>query len=130
MDDKRPSILPYFIAFGLLFLAFVLFVIIPVHGQGERYLVLRRTFVFERGSELPYEAIRPMNYDDVLGYTDIPIVNAYRAYVIVDLDTGLYAEVMASESGCFVLWLLPEIGFDNQPHVDFGEWIVCEDGSS
>lgn len=110
----------------LLFACYAAFYAGAAQGQSYRYLVLRQAFVFERGDELPYEAIRPMAYDDVLGYVDIPIVNAYRAYVVVDLDTGLYAEVMHSDSGCFAMWMRPEIGMDNHPHINTAEWIVCE----
>lgn len=95
-------------------------------GQSFRYLVIRQAYIFERGNELPYEVIRPMAYDDRLGYVDMPIVNAHRAYIVVDLLRGNYAEVMESDSGCYVTWLLPEIGSDGQPHFASAEWILCE----
>lgn len=127
MTNKLLKVLVMILLTALILGIFFLVVYAVQALEDYRYLVIRQTYVFERGDELPYEVIRPMAYDDALGYIDIPIENAYREYVVVDLLTGNYAEVMASDCGCFAQWLMPEMGSDGQSHFASADWIQCDE---
>lgn len=90
----------------------------------QQYLILHSLYVFEYQENLPYETIRPMQWDNVNGFSEISETPDYL-YTVVSSDLIVTYVLQDATSGdCFAL----EMQTDDpmlEPHVAQHEWVTC-----
>lgn len=93
-------------------------------AQTNDYLILHSLYVFEYQESLPYETIRPMQWDNVNGFSEISETPDYL-YTVVSSDLIVTYVLQDATSGdCFAL----EMQTDDpmlEPHVAQHEWVTC-----
>lgn len=94
-------------------------------AQTNDYLILHSLYVFEYQESLPYETIRPMQWDSVNGFSEITESPDYL-YTIVDFANREHGYVLqdVTSGACFYLGMQTDDPM-LEPHVAAHEWVTC-----
>lgn len=90
-----------------LIFAIALLLAIAADGQEtQSYLILHSLYVFEYQDNLPYETLRPMRWDNELGFSELTETPHYL-YTIVDFANHQHGYVLQDRTSgdCFLLMM-------------------------
>lgn len=115
-------------ALFLLILALLLLRGLETRSQGNlpHYRLIFSTYGWQDSNELPLTILRPMCWNDTVGWCDAGMEElGRRVAYLEDFQTGWHGLVMQNDSLCWLWWLEPEYGEDNNPHIKEGYIIEC-----
>lgn len=103
-------------------------VLVSKNHNNPRYQILQNYLIWRWDYELPFNIIKEMCWNNVEGFCDEEFSQTDRHITIlnlIDYQNQIHGVVRKVNNNCYVFWMQPEYGSDNQPHVGDNYWIEC-----